>query len=147
MLRTNVAIWEDDGVTEVASNRYVNNADDVSTTGLGLTPGDTYYISVDNDFSGYRGTFTLCLSDQADYDFFEGAIDVTSLINTCSSDAIYNTEGATADRNAASTWNTSPNYNRWFRFTAPATGRLTVTVDRGGTKGDMLRTNVAIWAR
>ncbi|WP_185152440.1 hypothetical protein, partial [Fulvivirga aurantia] len=103
-----IAIWENDGTTEVACNRYVNNDDDVSATALGLTPGNTYYISVDNNYSGYRGTFTLCLSDAADYDFYEGAIDVTSTINSCSADAAYTTIGATGDQTAGSCWNTSP---------------------------------------
>ena len=143
--RAQVAIWDNIGTTEINSNRYVNDNDVVSTTAISLTPGNTYYISVDNNYSGYRGTFTLCLSDAADYDFYEGAEDVTALINTCSADEAYTTTGATGDLNAASCWNTSPNYNRWFSFTAPASGMMTVTVDRGGSKGTMRRTNVAIW--
>ena len=144
MLRTNVAIWESDGITEVSSNRYVNNADDVSTTALGLTPGATYYISVDNNFSGYRGSFTLCLSDKADYDFYEGAYEITDVDNWCSADGEFTTVGATPDVNAASCWNTSPSYNRWFTFVAQ-TENATIEVRRGGSLGTILRINLALW--
>ena len=93
----------------------------------------------------YDGSFTLCLEDSVDYDWYEGAIDVTSLINSCSADATYTTIGASPDRNAGSNWNNSgPRLNRWFMFTANA-GEVDVTVDIGGAQGTQQRTQVAIW--
>jgi YVTN family beta-propeller protein len=81
-----------------------------------------------------------------DYDFYEGATDLTSIINSCSPDANYSTEGATADRNAAFCWATSdPQYNRWFKFTAPASGQISVTIDVGGSKGTQQYTQLALW--
>ncbi|MTI21462.1 T9SS type A sorting domain-containing protein, partial [Fulvivirga sp. RKSG066] len=142
--RAQVAIWENDGTTEVACNRYVNNDDDVSITALGLTPGNTYYISVDNNYSGYRGTFTLCLTDAADYDFYEGAYEINDLDNWCSADGEFTTIGATGDQNAASCWNTSPNYNRWFKFTA-VSSNATIEVQRGGSLGTIRRVNLALF--
>lgn len=142
--RANLALYDSDGTTQLSCNRYVVNDDDVSTGYVGLTPSSTYYIAVDNNYGPYAGTFSLCLSDVVDYDFYEGAIDVSSSINSCSSDAEYTTRGATADQNAASTWNTSPNYNRWFRFQATTTA-INVTVDRGSSKGTMRRAQVALW--
>ncbi len=141
----NAAIWESDGVTEVSCNKYVYEEDNVIVQSLNLTPGQWYYISVDNDQAFSRGTFTLCLYDDVDYDFYEGAVDLTSFMNSCSDPGIYSTVGATPDRNSASCWNTLPNYNRWFKFQAPATGQIKVEIKRGGANGDIRNLNVAIW--
>ena len=142
--RINLALWDGDGVSEVACNRYVSDNDNVSAGSTVLVPGNEYYISVDNNYSGYRGTFTLCIDNQTDYDFYEGAKDVTSLINSCSADAEFTTVGATSDLNAGSCWNTSPNYNRWFKFTA-TTNMINLTVKRGGSFGTIRRINAALW--
>ncbi|WP_458627468.1 LamG-like jellyroll fold domain-containing protein [Winogradskyella sp. PC D3.3] len=143
---TQLALWQADGITEVQSESYAYNEEDVTIGGVNLTPGNTYYISVDTQSSGYAGTFTLCLQDAVDYDFYEGAIDVTSIINSCSDDAIYTTVGATPDKNEGSNWNNNgPKYNRWFKFTAPATGQINITVDRGDSKGTQKSTQLALW--
>ena len=42
------------------------------------------------------------------------ATDVTTLINSCSTDQAYYTIGATADKAKGSCWNSGPNYNVWF---------------------------------
>ena len=113
---------------------------------LGLTPGATYYISVDAFSSATNGTFTLCLQDRVDYDFYEGAIDLTGIINSCSANAIYTTLGATPDKTKGSTWNNGgPVLNRWFKFTATATGQINAVVDIGGVKGTQTTTQVALW--
>lgn len=145
--RSQVAIWESDGTTEIACKRYQINGEDVVVETLnGLTPGNTYYISVDTYSSSYRGSFTLCLSDVVSYDFFEGAIDVTGIINSCSSDQAYSTIGGSSDRNAASCWdNSGPQFNRWFSFVATSTSSMSITVDRGGTKGSQQRTQIGLW--
>jgi hypothetical protein len=144
--RTQVAIWEPGGTTEISSARYASSSDDVPLSATGLTPGTTYYISVDTYSYFYRGTFTLCLEDPLDYDSYEGAIDVTGLINGSSSDAAYTTVGATPDKLAGANWNNSgPKYNRWFKFTAPHADQLRITVDVGGTKGTQTRTQLALW--
>ena len=143
---TQVAIWQADGTTEVASEHYATITEDVAIGAVGLTPGATYYISVDSFNVNTDGTFTLCLEDAVDYDFYEGAIDVTGLINGCSPDAAYDTRGGTPDRNAGSNWNNSgPKFNRWFKFTAPASGQINVTVDINGAKGNQRYTQIAIW--
>ncbi|TAF07844.1 MAG: hypothetical protein EAZ75_12090, partial [Flavobacteriia bacterium] len=144
--RTQIALWQADGITQIASQKYNYNTDDVSIGSLILTPGNTYYISVDTfDFSTI-GTFTFCLQSTVDYDFYEGAIDVTSIINSCSPNAAYRTTYGTPDRLAGSIWNNSgPKYNRWFKFTAPSTGQINVTVEIGGVKGTQSRTQIAIW--
>ncbi len=143
--RINAAIWEADGTTEVACNRYINNADNVFVQSLNLTVGNTYYVSVDNNYQYYRGSFTIAMDTTVDYDWYEGAIEIPSIVEWCSADAEYSTIGATSDRNAASCWNTSPNYNRWFKFQATATGKATITVLRGGSFGTIRRINVALW--
>ena len=142
--RINAAIWEADGTTPVACNRYVNNDDNVSLGSKTLVPGNTYYISVDNNYAPYRGSFTLAVNDEMDYDFYEGAYEITDLNNWQSSDAEFTTIGATGDLNAASCWNTAPDYNRWFKFQAISPD-VTIQVLRGGALGTILRINAALW--
>ncbi len=143
--RINAAIWEADGTTEIACHRYVYDNDNVYVQYLNLTVGDTYYIAVDNYGAGYRGSFTLTMDTTVDYDFYEGAKEIPSIVEWCSPNAAYTTIGATADRNAASCWNTSPFYNRWFKFQATSTGKVIVTALRGGAYGSLRRINLALW--
>ncbi|CAN5463972.1 hypothetical protein BH09BAC3_BH09BAC3_15990 [soil metagenome] len=118
----------------------------METSYLGLTPGVTYYISVDNYVGvGYRGTFSLCLSDVVDYDFKIGAADVTSLINGCSANAAYSTIGASADQAAGSCAPNGPNYNRWFKFTATASTYIDIQMKNGGAFGTMTYGWVTLW--
>ncbi|MEQ8425396.1 MAG: hypothetical protein RIA63_11850, partial [Cyclobacteriaceae bacterium] len=72
--RTQLAIWQSNGTTQVACNRYVSNGDDVTIVAPGLTPGNVYYISVDVQNSGYYGTFTLCVNNVNNtyYSFADG---------------------------------------------------------------------------
>ena len=58
--RTQVAIWESDGTTEVESDRYSTNNEDVTVESVSLTAGNTYYLSVDVQALSRVGTFTLC---------------------------------------------------------------------------------------
>ena len=118
--------------------------DDVVVGYTNLTVGETYYIAVDNNYSAFRGTFTICMDNSADYDYYEGAIEIPHEADWCSADAEYTTLGATADRNPAGCWNTNPNYNRWFKFEATSPF-VTLTIDRGGAKGTIRRVNAAIW--
>ncbi len=144
--RTQLALWEADGTTEVECELYAFNDEDVDMGYVGLTPGATYYISVDAFNTSYYGSFTLCIDTIADYDFYEGAIDVTPILGGCSADAAYTTIGASADRSAGSCWNNSgPQFNRWFYFVAPSTGIINITIDRGGSKGTQRRTQLALW--
>ena len=144
--RSQVALWENDGTTQVSCKRYAFNDEDVVVEAIGtLTPGNTYYISVDAFNASYYGTFTLCVNNKVTYDFYERAIELTDLNNWCSNDAEYTTVGASGDQDAGSCWNNSgPRYNRWFQFTA-ISPNVTITVDRGGSKGTQRRTQLAIW--
>ena len=139
-----VALWNS-SLTQLNCQDYQGASTDIETDYYGLTVGQTYYISVDNYVgSGYRGTFTLCLSDVVDYNFFEGATDVTTLINGCSANAAYTTINATADRSKGSCWSNGPNYNRWFKFTA-TTPYIKAQVKVGGAEGTMQNAMVALW--
>ncbi|MFS4494097.1 gliding motility-associated C-terminal domain-containing protein [Maribacter sp. 2308TA10-17] len=142
---TQIALWESDGTTEIKSEQYAYQNEDTDLGYVGLTPGNTYYISVDVLGASSVGTFTLCLQDEVDYDFYEGAIDITSFMNSCSPDAQYDTRGATPDRNAGSDWGGGPGYNRWFKFTAPTTGQIHIVVDVQGVKGTQRYSKMALW--
>ena len=138
-----VAIWQADG-TQLACQRYWDsNYDDIAIGYIGLTPGDWYYISVDN-YPGRQGSFTLCVDDEVDYDFLEGAKVVPHTSDWRSADAEYTTYNATPDRTQGTCWNTNENSNRWFTFTAL---KPTVTVDvlTGGLEGTMRYSYVALW--
>jgi hypothetical protein len=102
------------------------------------------------EYGGMAGDPVLQISattqiNISDYDFYECAIDVSSIINSCSADAAYTTVGATPDRNAGTVWNNSgPRYNRWFSFVA-TTPNIYIRVDIGGTKGTQRRSQLALW--
>ncbi|MEQ1588127.1 MAG: hypothetical protein ABL895_19755, partial [Cyclobacteriaceae bacterium] len=141
-----VAMWATNGTTELTSVNRNGQYTDLEVDYYGLTPGVVYYISVDNlTGTGYRGTFKLCLSDVVDYNFYEGATDVTSLINSCSADAAFTTVDATADKNKGAAWDSGPNYNRWFKFTA-TTAYMKVQLKTGGSEGTMQYPYLAMWA-
>jgi hypothetical protein len=80
-----------------------------------------------------------------DYDFFEGALDVTNLYTSsdCSADAAYTTEGATPDGEASNC--DGPNNNRWFKFTASNSGYLSMSVQVGGISGTQTETVITLW--
>ena len=68
----------------------------------GMTIGNWYYISVDDDNT--PGTFTLCVDDTIDYDYPEGAFEITDPVNWCSPDAGFSNASATADSESGSCW-------------------------------------------
>jgi RHS repeat-associated protein len=140
---TYMTLWQSDGTTQVKCIRNSYSGEDVILATNNLTPSATYYFSVDV-YPVMPGTFSLCLSDQLNYDFYEGAIDVTSLINSCSADAAYTTVSATPDKSGGSCLGTAK-MNRWFKFTAPANGRISITADVGGSKGTQTTTYMTLW--
>jgi hypothetical protein len=141
-----LALWSTNGTTELASANRIGQYTDLEVDYYGLTPGVEYYISVDNLVgAGYRGTFKLCLSDVVDYNFYEGAVDVTGLINGCSADAAYTTVNASADKNKGAAWDSGPNYNRWFKFTA-TTNYMKVQLNTGAPEGNMQYPYLALWS-
>ena len=141
--RVNLALWQANGTSQIACNRYVDSEDDVEIGATALTIGNWYYISVDNNSSSYRGTFTLCLNTNLSYDFYEGAINLSSSIGSCSADEAYTTIGATMDKSQGSC-NNGSGYNRWFKFQATAT-TMSVKVDRGGNKGTIKESTSPSW--
>ena len=58
----NAALWQADGTTQVLCTRYVNTGDNLLYRNPDLV-GNWYYVSVDNYYSGYRGTFSICIND------------------------------------------------------------------------------------
>ena len=145
MRHPNMALWEADGTTPVACVRRINATTDVQISSSTLTPGNTYYVSVDNYVGlGYRGTFTLCIDNTATYDDYNGAITITHSSNNCSADAAYTTINATADLNKGSCWENGPNYNRWFKFVATGPN-VTLDLKVGGAEGTMRHPNMALW--
>ena len=85
------------------------------------------------------------ITPAGDYDFFDGALDVTDLYlsSDCSADEAYTTVGATADGETNECG--YPSNNRWFKFTASATGYLYMSVQVGGIYGTQTETVVSLW--
>ncbi|MGJ8738665.1 beta strand repeat-containing protein, partial [Zobellia laminariae] len=142
-----LALWDSTGTNELGCNSYRmgRDYDDISLLATGLTPGDSYYVSVDNRYIHAFDTFSLCLSDQATNDYYQGATDVTGFIGGCSPDAAYTTLGATFDKGTGSCWLDLVNHNKWFSFIAPSSGRIEVNLDRGGSKGTLRHAYMALW--
>jgi hypothetical protein len=140
------ALWESNGTTQLACVNYSSQYSDLEMSYNNLTIGNTYYVSVDNHngSTGYRGTFTMCINDKADYDFYEAAEELTNLNNYCSANAAYTTVLATKDKNHGSCWNTVGSSNRWFKFTASATN-ATIQLKTGGAEGTLQYPYLALW--
>ncbi len=139
------ALWDNLG-NELACQVYTSDYSDVNVGATSLTPGEWYYLSVDNyNNTGYRGTFSLCVDDTVDYDFVEAAHVVSNIVDYCSANAQFTTLGATADQAKGSCWQNGPNYNRWFRFQATASGEVTIKVKTGGAEGSMQYAMLALW--
>jgi hypothetical protein len=141
----NMALWESDATTEVACVRRLNATADVQISISTLTIGNTYYVSCDNYVGlGYRGTFSLCIDDQATYDEIAGAKTLIHATNNCSVDAEYTTVNATADGNVGSCWENGPNYTRWFKFVATS-ANVTLDMKVGGVEGTLRHPNMGLW--
>ncbi|PID91571.1 MAG: hypothetical protein CSA96_07685, partial [Bacteroidetes bacterium] len=139
------ALWDSVG-NELLCNRYGSRYSDVHLAYTSLVPGEWYYISVDNYTSlGYRGTFTLCMDDTVDYDYPEAAVVIPSIQDYCSANAAFTTLGASADHVKPVNWNTGPNFNRWFKFQATASGEATITLKIGGDEGSLRYPYIALW--
>ncbi len=141
-----LALWDTDGLTQLACERYTGQYSDIELDYTSLTPGNTYYISVDNHngSTAYRGTFTLCVNDKVTYDFYERAIEITDLNSWCSANGAFTTQLATPDKNAGSCWNTAGGSNRWFTFQAISPS-VTINVNTGGSEGTLRYPYVALW--
>lgn len=144
-----VALWDASRTTQLQCQNqqgYGNGASDLSVSYNALTPGATYYIEVDNYTPwGSAGTFGICISDQYDYDYPIGAVDLTGSMNGCSVNGLYSNQFATADGAKGSCWSGGPYNNRWFKFVATATGFINVQVKVSGSGETMRYPMVAIW--
>jgi gliding motility-associated-like protein len=107
-----------------------------------LTPGDWYYIAVDDDY--VSGSFTICISDQPTYNYWEGAIELPHNFG-CSANQAYTNLAATPDMAPGSCWGTSNTLkNVWFKFQATTTN-VTVDIKTGSVYGNMQRAQMALW--
>ncbi|MCC7332911.1 MAG: T9SS type A sorting domain-containing protein [Flavobacteriales bacterium] len=145
MQHPNMALWESDATTEVACVRRIDSYTDVQIVYSNLVVGNTYYVSVDNYVgAAYQGTFTICISDQSNYDNISGALTLVHTSNNCSSNSAYTTINATSDGLKGSCWENGPNYTRWFKFVA-TTPYVTLDLKVGGAYGTMQHPNMALW--
>jgi hypothetical protein len=141
-----VALWDGTFTGQIQCMDQKGSATDLSMSYYGLTAGTTYYISVDNVTPwGASGTFDICITDQPDYDYPQGAVDLTSAMNGCSTGGAYSDVLATADHNIGSCWAGGPYKNRWFKFIASATTFINVQVMVSGAGETMRYPMVALW--
>ena len=139
-----VALFNENDI-ELTSARYTSEYSDITISVDSLIIGNWYYIAVDNFVSTtYAGSFAICIQDNIDYDFKDGAIELTQLHEWCSEEAIYTTVGATPDGTKGRAWNNGPNNNRWFKFRA-STNMINVMLKTGGTEGTLQFPYIALW--
>lgn len=139
-----LTLWDSDGMgglTEITCNSGVYSSAEIQVNYLGLTPGDYYYISVDNGSGpNQQGSFTLCLSDNLGYNYYQGAEVLSDVDDYCSTGHAYTTEFANTDQSSSSCLPSGPYNNVWFKFTAVESD-ITIDVDVSSLK----RSNVALW--
>lgn len=124
-----IALLDESLETELACASSENRTNDLAISSVELNIGETYYLMVDNQARGNNlneGSFTLCISDSANYDFKDGALDVTDSLSqndgswTSALDSFDNSL-ASPDMlsQIASCWNPArKEKNLWFKFTA-----------------------------
>ena len=143
-----VALWNSTQTTQVQCQNqqgYGNGATNLSMSYYGLTPDSVYYIEVDNYTPwGSSGTFDICVNNQPDYDYPQGAVNLTNLNNYCSTGGTYSNATATPDHNKGTCWSGGPYANRWFKFQAISSS-VTATVDVNGTGETMRYPMLALW--
>ncbi|MEM8567083.1 MAG: LamG-like jellyroll fold domain-containing protein, partial [Bacteroidota bacterium] len=116
--RASMTLWDENFNQLTCGNDF--NYGEITISSVSLTQGQRYYVSVDNrlDHPAYKGSFGLCITDQASYDFSEGAIEVAHTSNWCSDATAYTTKGKTGDGPATGCNSISPESNVWFKFQA-----------------------------
>ncbi len=137
-----IALWTSAGVEVNCANSADYFAGTLTLTSGSLTPGNLYYISVDDRRT--HGTFTLCLNNKAGYDYQEGAKIIPHIGSWCSAQANYDNTYATPDGNDPGCWTGGVGNNVWFKFTA-TTSNLTFDVSTGGSYGIMRGQQIALW--
>ena len=85
MVNQQVAVWDNLGVEVACAGPFAGQGE-LTVLPTGMNIGNWYYISVDDD--GTPGTFTLCVDDTIDYDYPEGAFEITDPVNWCSPDIV-----------------------------------------------------------
>jgi hypothetical protein len=137
-----IALWNEAG-TQIACNDAGWNYSGMLSLGVDtIKPGNTYYISVDDQTT--HGTFTLCLDDEPGYDFHSGALLLSDTHNWCATDASFSNAFATRDGSAGSCWSGGTDHNVWFRFSA-VSNSAEIQVKTGGTYGTMRGQQLALW--
>jgi hypothetical protein len=137
-----IAIWNAAGVQVACNDAGWNYNGTLSLSIDTLKVGNKYYISVDDETT--HGTFSLCASNNAGYDFKNGALLLTDLDTWCSSNAQYDNSFASPDGSAGSCWNGGTDHNVWFKFVA-ISGQVNVDIKTGGVYGSMRGQQVALW--
>lgn len=126
MLRPMLALF-DSNLNEIASEQWDGNGADIGLQRVFLMPG-RYFVSVDNSasHSSYQGSFTLCVDIETTFvlnDELAKAIDISSLMENCSSGQTFTNLNAATDTPAAFS---SVVRNVWFSFKAPDNGEVTI---------------------
>ena len=138
-----MALWDDMG-NEVACAAFTDEEPDLLIESTTLTPGNWYYLSVDNFFGTvYRGSFSLRIHNY-NYDYRDYAIVLDDFDDWISSADVFTTENGTPDETRASCWYNGPNYNRWFRF-QPNTNFMNISVLTGAAEGTLQYPYIALW--
>lgn len=137
-----IAVWNEAGDLVKCANSNDWYAGTLSSSIDTLTVGHTYYVSVDDRRT--HGTFSICISNEVDYDYKAGAIELTDLSEWTSASAAYNNTYATPDENAGSCWSGGTGNNVWFKFTA-TTNSIDIDVTTGGAYGTMRGQQIALW--
>ena len=141
MQRQQVALYNENQ-EEIGCSSWISTQGTIIMQLDTLTPGNQYWIAVDDD--RVSSTFTICTDDLPDYDFKAGALEITDISNWCSPEEAYSNLWATDDESMASCWSGTENKNVWFKFQA-TTRFITVNLRTGNVYGDIRRPQMALW--
>jgi len=137
-----IAVWNEAGTLVKCANSADWYSGKLSLSIDTLSIGDKYFVSIDDRRT--HGTFSICISNEVDYDYKAGAIELTDLSNWSSANGEYINRYATPDQNAGSCWSGGVGNNVWFKFIA-TTNSINVDITTGGVYGSMRGQQIALW--
>ena len=156
-----LTMWTDDDTTDNELNlveimcRKYKSSENIGIGKAGLNVGQYYYVSIDNASTAvYEGNFQVCVSDQVGFDFVDGAVDVTDLINNnsgtwCSADdsITYNNLEASPDeaKPSCSYYSHNVTSNVWYKYKAGANRYFRFDLKIAGINGNLRVPYITAW--
>ena len=139
-----MALWDSLG-NQLRCESYFNDTTNMRLQSVNLTVGDWYFVSVVDSRFFNGGSFTVCIDNKVDFDFFEGAHVLPHTGSFCSAPGEFTNLHATKDGPKPSCWG-SASRNVWFKFQAlKPVARVILKTGSTGGEGTISNLHGSLW--